>query len=233
MLMQIAGLEVDVVFKPIRNIRLRVCAPDGQVKLSIPGQVSLDEAKAFVLENRDWIIQYREVIRVRQTRLTPRTPLYAERESRHVWGKQYLINVITTNHSPAVELRNGWLRLHVPAGFTAEERKHLVQTWEHNLMLEAIPPLISHWEPIMGVRVAQFSVRAMKSRWGSCSINRRTIRLNLELVSRHPDCLEYVLVHEMIHLLERGHNARFYDFMNHFLPDWHERESRLNHLPLS
>jgi predicted metal-dependent hydrolase len=118
--------------------------------------------------------------------------------------------------------------LHVTPDFGVNERKKVVEQWEHRQLLDVIPPLLNHWQPVMGVRVAGFCVRAMKSRWGSCTIARRTIRLNLELARRHPDCLEYVLVHEMIHLLERSHNARFYTLMSHFLPDWQEREHRLN-----
>jgi len=178
MLLHIADLEVEVAFKRIRNLRLRICPPDGQIKLSIPQGISLDRAETFLLEQRDWIIRHREVVKARQASVPGPAKQYAEREYHPVWGKSYLITLIPVSHSPRVELRNGWLRLHIPSAFTLEDRKTLVQTWEQNLMLAAIPPLINYWEPIM------------------------------------------------------GDGTRFYALMNRFLPDWRERESRLNHPPL-
>ena len=228
LLLQMAGFEVEVAIKDIRSIRLRVCAPGGLIRLSLPRGVPLERAEAFVEAKRDWILRYRQQLKTRESHPPASARTFSERESHQVWGKCYLISIIPSPNTPAVELRNGWLRLHVPPDSGVNERKKVVEQWEHRQLLDAIPPLLNHWQPVMGVRVAGFRVRSMKSRWGSCTIARRTIRLNLELARRHPDCLEYVLVHEMIHLLERSHNARFYTLMNHFLPDWQEREHRLN-----
>lgn len=232
MLMQIAGLEADIVFKNIRQLRLRVCPPDGQIRLSVPVGTSLADVEGFLNTQQDWITRTQKKIKIRESRPSTQSRTLSEREPHYIWGKQYLISLIQTPNTPSVELRNGWLRLNMPGHYTVEERRKRLDIWERKQLDDAIQPLIDHWEPIMQVKVASYSIRRMKSRWGSCNIRRHTLSINLDLVRRHPVCLEYVLVHEMIHLLEPGHTARFYAFMNQFLPDWRERESRLNHMPL-
>ncbi|MGI9212952.1 MAG: M48 family metallopeptidase [Methylococcaceae bacterium] len=232
MLMQIAGLEADVVFKNVRQLRLRVCPPDGQIKVSVPVGMSLKDVEGFLDKQQEWITRYQKKIKIRASRPSTQSHTLSEREPHYIWGKQYLINLIPAPNIPAVELKNGWLRLNTPDDSTVEERRKLLEIWERKQLHDAIQPLIIHWEPIMQVGVSSYSIRSMKSRWGSCNIRRHSLSINLELVRRHPVCLEYVLVHEMTHLLEPGHNTRFYAFMNRFLPDWQERESRLNHMPL-
>ena len=212
-------------------MRLRVCAPEGKVKISVPRHVPIESVEQFVLKNIAWIRQQQDRIKARPA-VAAHTPRFVEREPYFHWGKQYLISVKAATGKPSVALQNGWLLLHAPAHYTDNELGILLDRWEKDILLAALPDLITLWEPVMGVRVERFSVRPMKTRWGSCNITRRSISLNQELVRRPFESLEYVLVHEMVHLLERGHNARFYQFMSHFLPDWRERENRLSRKPL-
>lgn len=224
---QVNKIKAEVLFKDIKCVRLRVCSPDGTVKVSAPRGVSLSTVEAFVAKNGEWIGQQQDRIRSRQGII--KVPVYAERDSHPIWGKTYLVSLKHTDEKPGVELRNGWLRLNIPRDCTEGDRQRLVKNWEREMLRAAIPPLIALWEPIMGVRVDRFFIQNMKTRWGSCNLTRRSIRINLELIRKPVECLEYVVVHEMIHLLERYHNARFYELMNHFLPDWKEREARLTH----
>ncbi len=220
----IAGIQIEVTFKSVKHIRLKVY-PDGKVKVSAPIAIGIGTVKEFVQSNALWMVEHHN--KLKATKSVKEREAFVERDSHYVWGKQYLVTVRETQASPYVELHNGWFRIHVKPDFTEQHRRQLVENWERETLRATIQLLITHWEPIMGVKVDRFSLQSMKTRWGSCNITQRSLRINLELIRKPEQCLEYVVVHEMVHLLERYHNKRFYGFMDRFLPDWKAREAWL------
>lgn len=157
---------------------------------------------------------------------------YLERESHHVWGKRYLLSVVEADESPSVELKHSRMILKTRPGTDEPKRQQIVEDWYRGQVKTATADLIAKWEPKIGVTVAGFYVRRMKTRWGSCNSQARTIRLNTDLAKKPRECLEYIVVHEMIHILEPTHNERFQAFMNEFMPDWKHRRQVLNQLPV-
>lgn len=221
------GFEAEVTFKSVKQMRLKVYPPDGKVKVSAPQYVDIGMVKAFIAQHAVWIRQQQDLFKARKQ--AARRETFLERDAHYIWGRRYLVTVRETTNKPYAELHNGWLRLHVLPDCTEHDRRQLVDTWEREALRAAIQTLIVHWEPVMGVKVERFSLQSMKTRWGSCNITRRSLRINLELIRKPAECLEYVVVHEMVHLLERYHNKTFHDFMSRFLPDWKSREARLYH----
>ena len=165
-----------------------------------------------------------------QEREPPRE--YLDRESHYVWGKRYLLKVIEKDAAPAVELRHSQILLQTrPA--TSEERKQAVlDEWYRGQLKEAAPALIAKWEPLMAVKVERFFVQKMKTKWGSCTPGRAAIRLNTDLAKKPRECLEYIVAHEMAHLIEPTHNSRFIALMDLFMPGWQHRREMLNRLPV-
>jgi hypothetical protein len=159
---------------------------------------------------------------------------YVSRESHYYWGERYLLNVAYHDAPPQVVVRNKTaLDLFVREGSDTAKRERVLQEWYRQQLKTAIPPLIAKWEPIIGVEVTEWRVKRMKTKWGTCTIEARRIWLNLELVKKPPQCLEYIVVHEMVHLLERHHNERFVACMDEFLPQWRLFRDELNQAPLA
>jgi predicted metal-dependent hydrolase len=155
-----------------------------------------------------------------------------DRESHFVWGKRYLLDVIEKEAVPAVELTHRKMLLQIRPGSREEKKQDILEAWHRDQLKIAAIPLIAKWEPLLAVRVSSFIVRKMKTKWGSCSPRLRTIRLNTELAKKPPECLEYIVVHEMIHLLEPTHNDRFVALMDQFMPRWQFHRQTLNRLPV-
>lgn len=227
--LQLGDIEVDVVLKNIKNLHLSVHPPLGQARISAPRRMSLDAIRAFVVSKLDWIRRQQRKLR-EQERETSREVL--DRESHFVWGQRYPLAVVERQTAPTVELELRRLVLYVRPGTDAERRGTLVADWYRQQLREAAPPLIARWEPLLGVRVRAFSVRRMKTRWGSCTPKTGHIRLNTDLAEKPRECLEYVIVHEMMHLLEPTHNARFIALMDRFLPHWRHSRKLLNQPPV-
>ena len=158
---------------------------------------------------------------------------YIDRESHYVWGKRYLLQVVEQDDAPSVELKHNQMVLTVRPGTDEAKRQAIVEAWYRQQLRDALPPLIAHWERLMGVKVERFFVRHMKTKWGSFNYRAHTIRLNTELAKKPRECLEYVVVHELVHLLEPTHNARFVALMNQFMPGWQFHKEQLNRLPVS
>lgn len=226
---QLGDITIEVVQKPIKNLHLTVHPPDGRVRIAAPLHLDADTIRIYAISKLDWIKKHRRKFQ-EQPREAPRD--FVERESHYVWGKRYLLEVIEADAPPAVELRHGKLRLTVRPGTDAARREAVLAAWYRGLLKEAIPPLIAKWEPRLGVSVAGFYVRHMKTRWGSCTPAARTIRINTELAKKPPACLEYIVVHELVHLLEPSHNKRFHALMDHHLPTWPHHRETLNRLPI-
>jgi len=230
--MKLNDLDVEVIQKNIKHVHLSVYPPDGKVKVSAPVGMSPDTLRVFVVSKLGWIRKQQSKLRA-QEREAPRE--YIDRESHYVWGKRYLLKIEATEAPPRIELRHNKLVLSVRTGTSRERKQAILEAWYRENLRHAIPALIEKWQPRMGVHVTRFHVQRMKTRWGSCSVhsgNSGNIRLNTELAKKPLACLEYIVVHEMTHLLEPTHNSRFIGLMDRFLPKWRFYRDELNRLPV-
>lgn len=227
--LQIGDIPVDVVLKEIKNVHLSVLPPTGRVRISAPKHMSLDTLRIFAISKLDWIRQQQAKLQG-QERETPRE--YVTRESHYVWGKRYLLTVAESDEPPGVELTPRRLFLHVRPGTGTARRQAIVEDWYRERLREAAWPLLARWQRLLGVKLERWYVQRMKTRWGSCNHRARTIRLNSELAKKPPECLEYIVVHELVHLLEPTHNARFVALMDQSLPRWQLYRDTLNRLPV-
>lgn len=225
----LGDIEVDVVFKQIKNIHLSVYPPAGKVRISAPLRLDLNTIRVFTISKLAWIKSQQQKLRD-QERETPRE--YLDRESHYLWGKRYLLKVVEQEAAPTVTLKHSKMLLQVRPGTNAEKRQEILAEWYREQLKIAVPPLIAKWEPLMGVKVQRFFVQRMKTRWGSCSPATGGIRLNTELAKKPPECLEYLVVHEMTHLLEPTHNERFLVLLEQFMPKWRFYRDELNRLPV-
>jgi predicted metal-dependent hydrolase len=225
----VGGITVDVVFKNIKNVHLSVHPPTGRVRISAPAHMKLDTIRVYAISKIDWIKKHQKKFR-EQERETRRE--YLDRESHYVWGKRYLLKVKEENRTPSVELKHSQMSLTVRPGAIMAKREAIVTAWYREQVNAAVMPLVEKWELVLGVQVDQIIVRRMKTRWGSCTSPKRIIRLNTELAKKPRECLEYVLVHEMVHLLEPSHNARFISLIDKFMPQWRHIRDELNRAPL-
>lgn len=224
---ELGAMTATLTRKPIKNIYLRVEPSAGEVRISAPRRMSLAQIRAFALSRLAWIEREQARLRAEQ-RLTPRD--YVSGESLHVWGRPHRLELIHANRAPSVELTPGApgaMLLTVRPGTCAAKRQAVVEDWLREQMRRAAGPLIARWEPQLGVEVQWLHVQRMKTRWGTCNPASRTIRLNSELARRAPEYLEYVVVHELVHLLEPGHGERFKALMDGLLPGWRERRAGL------
>lgn len=226
---ELGDLTIDVVRKNIKHVHLTVHPPLGRVRLAAPRHLSLDTLRVFALSKLGWIRQQQAKLKA-QEREPPRD--YVERESHYLWGKRYLLAVRESDEPPRVELAHRRILLSVRPGTGTGRRQEIVEAWYRERLREAVPPLLARWQPRLGVEAERWFVQRMKTRWGSCNHAARTIRLNTELAKKPPECLEYIVVHELVHLLEPTHNARFVAFMDRFLPTWQAHRDMLNRLPV-
>jgi predicted metal-dependent hydrolase len=222
----IDGVPMELIRKNIRTLRIGVHAPDGRVSISAP--LSLDErvVRGFVAARFEWIVRKRMQIR---SSPQPHRLTVSSGESHFFAGRAHRIILTAAAQRPSVRLLPAQeLEVSVREGMTPSQRKSLLQNWYREQLGTRLEALVDAWQLRIGVRVAEVRVRQMKTRWGSCNARARRIWLNLELMKAPPECLEYVVVHELVHLLERGHNARFRAFMDSFLPNWRELRRQLN-----
>jgi predicted metal-dependent hydrolase len=227
--LDLGDTTVDVLQKDIKNVHLSVYPPTGRVRISAPEHMKLDTIRVYAISKLDWIKKQQKKIR-EQERETQREIL--ERESHYVWGKRYLLTITEAKQRPLVALSHKRMEMRVRPGTTQTKRQAILDEWYRAQLKQAIPPLIAKWEPRLGVTVAKFFVQRMKTKWGSCNHHARRIRLNTDLGKKPIECLEYIVVHEMIHLLEPTHNARFMDLMSRFVPNWRVHRETLNRLPV-
>jgi len=232
MVTQIAfgDITVDVVLKDIKNIHLSVYPPSGRVRIAAPSRMRLDTIRVFAISKLGWIKQQQKKLQG-QERDTPRE--YLDRESHYLWGKRYLLKVIEGNAAPSVALQHSRMLLRVRPGTAAKKKQAIIEAWYRQQLKKAVPPLIVKWEPLLGVKIERFFVQRMKTKWGSCNHGTHSIRLNTELAKKPRECLEYIVVHEMTHVLEPTHNARFVALMDQCIPQWQFYRDQLNRLPVS
>ncbi len=221
---------VDVVRKDIKNLHLAVYPPHGRIRIAAPLRVNDEAIRLFTISRLTWIKRQQAKFEG-QERQSARE--FVSGESHYYQGNRYLLNVVYQKGTPAVSVRNNkTIDIVVRPGSDAIERDRVFISWYRQQLKEEIAPLIAKWEAIIGIKVAEWGVKQMKTRWGTCNIKARRIWLNLELIKKPMHCLEYIIVHEMIHLLERHHNERYTAHMNNFMPLWQHYREQLNWAPL-
>ncbi len=223
--LNIDGVVIDVVVKKIRNVRLGVYPPDGRVKLSVPKRLNPDLAKAFVVSKLPWIKKQQARLRD-MARQAPRT--LVDGEFQYLFGRKYTLKVVDNKSAGGVVVSGTALELHIRKNTSVVGRRKIMSEWYRSELKKAIPGLMRKWEARIGVSASGFGVKSMKTRWGSCNRRTRMIWINLELARRSEIFLEYVIVHELVHLLEPGHNDRFRKYMSEFIPEWRKYRRELN-----
>ena len=226
---QLGNIAVDVVLKDIKNVHLSVYPPSGRVRIAAPSRMSLDTIRVFAISKLVWIKLQQKKLR-EQERETPRE--YLNRESHYLWGRRYLLTVREGDEAPSIELRHRRILLRVRPGASEERKQALFEAWYREQLKKAVLPLLAKWQPLIGVTVSRFFVQRMKTKWGSCNPSACHIRLNTELAKKPPECLEYIVVHEMAHLIEPTHTRRFIALMDRFMPKWQFYREALNRLPV-
>ncbi|MCB0078868.1 MAG: M48 family metallopeptidase [Anaerolineales bacterium] len=226
----VGDIAVDVVPKAIKNLHLGVYPPDGQVRVSAPLHFDDEAIRLAIISRLPWIRRQQRSF-ARQERESQREMVSGE--SHWVAGRRYLLEVVEGPRPDVAILNAQTLRLTVRPGSDRDRREAVLERWYRARLRAAIPPLLAKWEPIIGVTANEVRIKKMKTRWGSCTVEVKRIWLNFELAKKSPACLEYILVHELVHLLERHHNARFLALMDRFLPQWEARRAELNRAPLA
>lgn len=226
----VSDLTVEVVRKNIKNLHLGVYPPNGRVRVATPLLISDEAVRLAVIGKLGWIKRQQAKFEA-QPRQSQREMVSGE--SHYFLGRRYRLRVVETNAPVKVVLQgNTVLELHVRPATTTEERERALQSWYREQLKLLIPPLLAKWQPVLGVVANDWGVKKMKTRWGSCNIRARRVWFNLELVKKPAQCLEYVVVHELLHLLERNHNDRFKALMDAYLPHWRLIREELNNAPL-
>jgi len=226
---QLGEIAIAVTRKDIKHVHLSVHPPNGRVTLVAPHGTRSEVAHAYAVSKLGWIRNQQAKMRG-QARETPRQ--FVERESHYLWGRRYLLSVREEEARPTVRLSHRSIILTVRPGSSGGKRAAIMHEWHKSLLHEAVPELITKWEPRLGVEVTGYFLQRMKTKWGSCNHRARNIRLNTELVKKPADLLEYVVVHEMLHLIEPTHGARFLALISEHYPSWREARLELNGLPL-
>lgn len=226
---ELGEIAIAVRRKDIKHVHLSVHPPSGRVTLVAPIGTRPEVARAYAASKLGWIRDQQAKLQG-QARETPRR--FVERESHYLWGRRYLLSVQEQETKPAVRLDHRSITLTVRPGSDRSKRAAVMHEWHKSLLHVAVRELIRDWEPRLGVEVAGYFLQRMKTKWGGCNYRARTIRLNTELVKKPKDLLEYVVVHEMLHLVEPTHGERFLTLMGQQYPAWREARAELNELPL-
>jgi predicted metal-dependent hydrolase len=220
----LGDIRIEVEYRRIKNIRLTVYPPEGRVHISAPLSTNPEFIRNFAASKLQWIEKHRTQYRNRS-----RTDgNFRNQAIQYVWGTAFELELFERKGHPKIVIEGGRMRMYVRPDSTRAKKQELLDKWYRRILRETVPGLIKKWEPLIGVTVTGFYVRKMKSHWGSCNYNRQTLRLNSELAKRSPECLEYVIVHEMTHMIEPTHNRNFYRLMNAFMPTWRAIRKKMN-----
>jgi predicted metal-dependent hydrolase len=227
---QLGGISISVTRKDIKNVHLSVHPPYGRVTLSAPRSTRLEVARAYAISKLGWIRDQQKKL-ANQAREAPRQLI--TRESHYLWGLRYLMTVVHRDARPCVALDHKRIMLTVRPRSNLTKRAEVIHEWHKQLLHEAVPPIIQKWERKLAVKVRSYFLQRMKTKWGSCNHKLGHIRLNTELIKKPKDLLEYVIVHEMVHLIEPTHSRRFVALLQKHYPTWRESRAELNELPLA
>lgn len=228
--LRISDLDVEVVRKDIKNLHLAVYPPIGRVRVAAPLSVPDEVVRLAVIRRLAWIRRQRQQYQD-QPRQTEREAVSGE--SHYVWGRRYRMRVVERPGFSRVTLRAGFLYLSVAPGTPAEARNDAIARWYRQQLRAALAPLIARWQDRLGVQVSAVGIKRMKTLWGSCKAETGRVWFNLELAKKPPMCLEYVVVHELAHLRERGHGEAFIGLLDEHLPRWRVLRAELNAMPLA
>lgn len=231
--MNVAGIEVELVQKEIKNLHLAVYPPDGRVRLAAPVEVNEKTLELYVISKIPWIRKQQRKF-ANQNRQSPRK--YVDRESHYYLGKRYLLRVHEAGHSyrsaKVEEKTKTYLDMYVKPGYTVEQKAELLKEWYRSELKKVLAELLPKWEKILGVQANEVKVQTMRTKWGSCNTEKGNLLFNIELAKKPYDCIEYVVVHELAHLLERTHNDNFIAYLDKYLPNWKHLKEELNSLPV-
>ncbi len=226
----VSGIPVEVVRKDIKNLHLGVYPPMGRVRVAAPLVVNDEAVRLAIIDKLGWIKRQRAQF-AKQPRQSEREMVNGE--SHYFLGRRYRLRVHEVDAPARVSLRGvASMDLFVRPGSSAERRESVLMDWHRASLQSVIIDLLAHWQPVLGVQATHWGIKKMKTKWGSCTVSARRIWLNLELAKKPVQCLEYIVVHELVHLLERNHTERFTALMNQHLPDWRTRRGVLNSSPL-
>ena len=223
--MVMALADVSITRKRVKRLNVRVCAPAGEVRVSAPLWMPEADIHAFLHQRRDWIEQCR--LRQRQRQAANRNEM-CDGELHRYLGVAYPLRLCRGNARPAVTLQRDALCVHITADMDTAQKLLLLQSWYRQQLQALLPHLLARWQPVVGAEAAECRIKSMKTRWGSCNPRARRIWLSLELVKQPQACIDYVMVHELVHLHEASHNHRFRALMDQCMPDWRQRRRQLN-----
>ncbi len=227
----VSDIPVEIVRKNIKNIHLAVYPPDGKVRISVPQNITDDNVRLAIVSKLSWIKKRQDEF-LKQPRQPER--FYVSGESHYYQGKRYILDVVERQGKHSFQLKsNARMLLQVNPGTTKENRALVANDWYRLQIKKDIIRLLEKWQPVIGKEVSSWGVKKMKTKWGSCNITDRRIWINLELAKKSPECLEYILVHELVHLHERHHNDNFKRLMDKFLPHWQQSRAVLKSEPLA
>jgi hypothetical protein len=221
----VAGINVDVVYKNIKNMHISVYPPVGRVRVAAPNRLDEDAIRLAVVQRLPWIKKQREQLQAAERQSTREM---VTGESHYVWGQRLRLKLTDGGGRPHIDAVGSELQLSVPPGMDDARRRKLLESWYRKQVKAALPPLIDKWEAIIGLKVNAWTVRRMKTKWGSCNPDSATLWFNIELAKKRPACLEYIVVHEMTHFHERTHNDHFVELMDKYLPSWRAIRDELN-----
>ena len=226
----IASIQFEVEYKTIKALRLTVYPPDGDVKIVAPLGTTPEFIKKFASSKIEWIEKHRQKFKKRISDVKSLTdPSLRNHSTVYVWGKQYELELIEREGYSKISLdKSSRIRMCIRPGATKTQKRDLLDRWYRNTLKKTAPAIIEKWEGKTGVKVKKIYVQKMKTHWGSCNYKKQTLRLNSELVKRDGECLDYVVLHEMLHIIEKGHNSKFYGLLDKYLPDWKAIRKRMN-----
>lgn len=227
---KLSELSIKVIRKNIKNTHLSVYPPNGRIVLVTPKNIRFEVARAYVVSKINWIRLQRVKLR-EQAREFPKK--FIDRESHYLWGQRYLMKIIRKQSKPSVVINGKYIILTIPTGFSLSKRETVIHNWHKSLLRIFASTLIEVWEKKFNVKVSNLFLQKMKTRWGSCNKVAGNIRLNTELVKKPKYLVEYVVIHELAHLIEAKHNSRFIKILNEHYPNWRDARSELNQLPLA
>lgn len=226
----VSNIIIDVEKKAIKNLHLGVYPPNGRVRIAAPLRVNDESIRLFAISKLSWIKKQQRSFAA-QERETERE--FISGESHYFNGKRYLMNIVPATGKSTVILRHKHIDLYVKPNSCLKQKAAVFANFQRSFLNEQIPPLITKWEKKLKVKVNEYGIKQMKTKWGTCNIEAKRIWVNLELAKKSLPCLEYIVVHEMVHLLERHHNDTFIAYIDKFLPRWKALKTELNKSPIS
>ena len=229
MALRVGDVEIAVRRKAIKHMHLYVQPPDGRVLVSAPGDASDESVLSFVRENFGWVLKNRAGMseQLRQTRRK-----YVSGETHYLWGGQYFLEVEKQDGWGGIKISGNRLLMLAPHESTEKSRGYYMTEWERCLLIDEISRILPIWEKRTGIAIHSFSIQNMRRSWGKCNAEKGKIVLNLQLVRKPKEALNYVLLHELCHFRHRTHGKEFVAMLSHYMPDWQEVRARLNAAPL-